>query len=239
MALLAIAESDPRKPSFSKQWATGLGSPISSALASLSLPALLNVLIANCPQLMLSITYVSYNSLFTCLVISREWLSYASERKGLRTSVPEGAQRSTFWLNLPYRYSLPLLVASGLLHWLLSQSIFLTQVNVMDANGKPAMANISTVGWSSLSLTLLLLLGGIMILTVFGFGFKRYPSSGMPIASICSRAISAACHPKPGQYDEATKRLQYGVMGKSDDGREFVGFSSTNVEPLVQGNLYY
>ena len=120
----------------------------------------------------------------------------------------------------------------------LVSSIFLTQVNIMEANGKPAQANISTVGWSSLALTLLLLLGGIMILTLFGFGFKRYPSSGMPIASVCSKAISAACHPMPGRYNEATEKLQYGVMGKLDDGSEVVGFSSTKVEPLVQGNHY-
>ena len=104
----------------------------------------------------------------------------------------------------------------------------------MDANGKLAEANINAVGWSTLSLTLLLLLGSIMILTVFGFGFKRHPSSEMPIASICSRAISAACHPRPGQYNEATKKLQYGVISKSDDGRKFVGFSSTKVERLVK-----
>ena len=108
----------------------------------------------------------------------------------------------------------------------------------MDADEKPARANISTIGWSTLALTLLLLLGGIMILTMFGFGLKRYPSSGMPIASTCSRAISAACHPMPGRHNEAIKKLQYGVVGKLDDGREVVGFSSTKVQTLVKGNFY-
>ena len=232
-----LAESAPSNPSFSKQWATGLGTPISSAVARGSASVLANVFIANCPQLVLSVAYVSYNCLFTCLVLSREWLSYASERKGLRTTFPKGAQRSSFWLNIPYRFSIPLLIASGLLHWLLSQSIFLAQINVVEANERPAFANISTVGWSSLALTLLLLLGGTMILTIFGLGFKRYPSTGMPIASTCSRAISAACHPMPGRYDEATEKLQYGVTGNINS-REVVGFSSMKVDPLIDGKRY-
>ena len=72
-----------------------------------------------------------------------------------------------------------------------------------------------------------------MIITMFGFGFKRYPA-GMPIASTCSRAISAACHPLSGRYNEATEKLQYGLMGNT----VIVGFSSTEVEPLVEAGCY-
>ena len=236
--LLTVAQQGSQRPSFSEQWATGMGTPISTALSSPPdpLPVLVNVLLANCPQLILSVAYVSYNCLFTCMVLTREWSSYSGDRKGLRTTTPDGAQRSSFWLNLPYRFGLPLLVSSGLLHWLLSQSIFLAQINVLEADGKPA-PKISAVGWSTLALTLLLSLGASMILTMFGFGFKRFPA-GMPIASTCSRAISAACHPLPGRHDEATQKLQYGIMGNLDDGRAVVGFSSTDVEPLIGGNRY-
>lgn len=42
-------------------------------------------------------------------------------RKGLRVTQPHGYQRSSYFLQLPYRWSLPLIVISGTLHWLLSR----------------------------------------------------------------------------------------------------------------------
>ena len=188
--------------------------------------------------IVLSLVYVSYNGLFTCMLLSREWVSFAWSRKGLRVHWPRGAQRATYWLSLPYRYSMPLLIASGLLHWLLSQSIFVAQVNIFsNSNTNNKLRTVDAVGWSGLALTLLLALGCIMILTLLGFGFLRY-KTGIPIASSNSRAISAACHPLPGKFSESTKRLQYGIIAELDDGRYRVGFSSEQIKPLVAGDHY-
>ena len=76
-----------------------------------------------------------------------------------------------------------------------------------------------------------------MILTLLGFGFLHY-SPGIPVSSSNSRAISAACHPLPGKFNESTKRLQYGVIAELDDGKYRVGFSSEEVKPLVAGDHY-
>jgi hypothetical protein len=91
-----------------------------------------NVLVANSPQVLLSAVYVSYNSMFTCMLLGWEWASFAYERKGLRVSAesPRGDQRSGYFLSLPYRFALPLMAVSGLLHWLVSQSIFIAMVKV-------------------------------------------------------------------------------------------------------------
>lgn len=90
-----------------------------------------NTLVANVVQVFLSVVYFSYNSLFTCMLLGHEWASYAHRRKGLRvSSKPMGAQRSTYFLSLPYRFALPLMAMSGLLHWLVSQSIFFVVVQV-------------------------------------------------------------------------------------------------------------
>jgi len=90
---------------------------------------LFNVFVANLPQLILSGTYFTYNGLFTCFLLGSEWASYSIQRKGLRVShSPEGAQRSTYFLQLPYRFAFPLIIMSGVLHWLCSQSIFLVSI---------------------------------------------------------------------------------------------------------------
>ena len=172
------------------------------------------------------------------MLLSREWVSFARYRKGLRVHWPRGAQRATYWLSLPYRYSLPLLVASGILHWLLSQSIFVAQVNMFTNDDPPAkLGSVNAIGWSGLALTLLLALGGTMILTLIGFGFFRY-STGIPVVSSNSRAISAACHPLPGKFNESIKKLQYGVIAELGEGKYHVGFSSEEVKPLVAGDHY-
>ena len=90
-----------------------------------------NVLIANVGQLVLSVLYFGYNALFTCMAQAIEWSDFAFRRKGLRvSSSPKGYRRSTYFLQLPYRYAVPLIALSGVLHWLVSQSIFLIDVEL-------------------------------------------------------------------------------------------------------------
>ncbi len=88
------------------------------------------ILIANLPQALLSFLYLTYNALFTCMLLAEEWSGFAHQRKSLRVSCPVGKQRSTYWLQPPNIYSLPLLVMSAMLHWLVSQSLFLVRVAV-------------------------------------------------------------------------------------------------------------
>lgn len=55
-----------------------------------------NAFIANSPQLIVSFAYVFYNSLLTCMIMSREFETYATKRSGICVSSPKGYQRSTF-----------------------------------------------------------------------------------------------------------------------------------------------
>lgn len=86
-----------------------------------------NAWLANLPQIFLSALYFSVNRLCTSLYFAYEWNKYATRRKGLRVTSPKGDQRSTYFLQLPFRYAIPLVAISGLMHWLLSQSIFLVR----------------------------------------------------------------------------------------------------------------
>ena len=97
---------------------------------------LANVFLANSPQVIISLIYFSYNATITSMLLAREWSSYFSEAKGLRVSTNEsGVQRSTYFLQLPYRYAIPLLMFSCVLHWLASQSIFVVAVEVYNMHG--------------------------------------------------------------------------------------------------------
>lgn len=88
-----------------------------------------NALIANIAQPILSVIYSASNGLITAMCAANEWNTYASEMKGLRVSgIPCSAQRSTHFLQLPYRYGVPLMILSVLTHWMVSLAIFVVSV---------------------------------------------------------------------------------------------------------------
>ena len=82
--------------------------------------------VANLPQVALSIAYLAYNGLFTRMLGEWEWSLLSVRYQGLRVSRPKGRQRSSYRLQLPYRWSIPLMATSGLLHWLVSNCIFVS-----------------------------------------------------------------------------------------------------------------
>lgn len=86
------------------------------------------LVVVNIPQLILSFIYLTVNALHTQLQVEHEWNSYARDYAPLRVSYPAGKQVSTYRLQLPYRYSIPLLVMSVGLHYFVSQSLFLIVV---------------------------------------------------------------------------------------------------------------
>jgi hypothetical protein len=56
-------------------------------------------------------------------------------RKTLRVSTPEGIQRSSYFVSMPLKYGIPLISAMSLLHWLISQSIFVYTADVYTEDG--------------------------------------------------------------------------------------------------------
>lgn len=201
--------------------------------------------LANLPQLILSLIYFSYNGLFTAMLTGYEWVSYAHKRKGLRVSRrPTGSQRSTYFLQLPYRFSIPLGLLSVALHWVVSQSIFVVAVDLYDPYARihPADMNQRRCGYSPIAILTALIMAVCMLLAAVGFGYLPY-RRGMPLAGSYSRAISAACH--PSKTDDSCsdvpcweQKLRWGVCETGEDGVGLCAFSSEDVEPLVKGQLY-
>lgn len=56
-------------------------------------------------------------------------------RKTLRVSAPEGIQRSSYFVSMPWKYGIPLIASTSLLHWVISQAVFLFAVEIYDGSG--------------------------------------------------------------------------------------------------------
>ncbi|KIW04859.1 uncharacterized protein PV09_04041 [Verruconis gallopava] len=202
-----------------------------------------NILLANLPQLVISFLFLAYNSILTSMVMAKEWSDFAHERKTLRVSAPVGKQRSTYYLQLPYRYAIPLLLSSMLLHWVTSQAIFLDRRIVLQVWwGEPYEDNdvgsVSTVGYSPVAAIICLLIGVSMLVALVFVALGRY-KPGIPLAASCSAAISAACHLERNEPDAAVLPLLWGVAASEQwDRIGHCAFSSLGVREPVDGNRY-
>lgn len=228
-------------------WRMGFGAVTSESMASLSVPGsngssgiLLIVLIANAPQALLSFLFLTYNGLFTCMLLAEEWSGYAHKRKSLRVTVPVGNQRSTYRLQLPYKYGIPLLILSGTLHWLVSQSLFLARVSGFSSSGvEDPEQTISTIGYSNIAIITVIIIGVIVVILGILNGFRKY-KPGMPLAGSCSAAISAACHQPGDDVDAATLPVMWGVVGTKGESGEVGHCSFTTFETALplEGEVY-
>lgn len=173
------------------------------------------VFMANVPQLLISVAYFMYNGLLTCMLSAVEYDNYAIERKPLRVSWPRGAQRSTYYLSLPYRYSVPLLIVSAILHWLVSQSLFFVEIVPFDLHGVAQDGEeVVTCGYSPVAIIFAIIVGASLLVVAILLGMRRFRSQ-MPLAGQCSAAISAACHPMTtAGGNHALKPVQWGEVGR-------------------------
>ena len=190
----------------------------------------------NAPQAILSFLFFSYNGLFSSMLLMKEWSGFAHERKTLRVTRPIDRQRSTTWLQLPYRYGVPLLIASSALHWLVSQSIFFVHVIILDAAGEQTRDSISTCGYSNIAVISVILLGSIIILLGILIGSRPY-KVGMPLVGSCSAAISAACHALKNDPNASLRPVMWGAV-KTNGSVGHCCFSSLDVSPPVEGRVY-
>ena len=237
--------------SISHLWSLGFGNVSSETLITITDShnlssaggVILIVLVANSPQIILSFLYFSYNGIFTCMLLAKEWRTYGSKSNFLRVTTPTGRQRSTYRLQLPYRYGVPLLIGSGTLHWFVSQSIFLARVDIIEPESfEYPLDGISTCGYSPMAIIFVVILGSIVILVGIANGFRKI-KGGMPLAGSCSAAISAACHPPKADVNASSKRVKWGVVAERNpnDPDNRVGhcsFTSFEVETPIVGRRY-
>lgn len=185
------------------------------------------VLFANIFQLMFSVLYLLYNRLFTIYAIAQEWSRWSTakgpeQRRGLRVSNPQPTQRSSYFISLPYRFGIPIMISSSALHWLISQAVFVVNTNGFDTKGLlHSTDSTSRVGFSILGIILSLVLGVVVVTVLILIGFRQLPSGpdGMPLASTCSALISSACHTAPEDRHVTYGHVLWGVVSEDVDSR--------------------
>ncbi|KAH6865739.1 hypothetical protein BKA58DRAFT_461727 [Alternaria rosae] len=201
------------------------------------------VLLANTPQLVLSYLYIALNALYTNMFVSAEWASYVKTRKPLCVTSPTGFQRDSYWLNAPFRYAIPITIMPGLFHWLASQSISKVQVSITDLHTRKAVNEISTCGYYPVAIILTTVVGFTIVAGAFVIS-RFWCLAGIPLASSCPAAISAACHALSEDVNASLLPVQWDAVthGKAgEDGEEPIGhccFTSFPVEMPIPGRLY-
>ncbi|KAJ5721210.1 uncharacterized protein N7483_009144 [Penicillium malachiteum] len=203
---------DSVKAALSGIWSMGFGSANTNTLITINLShnMIALILLANVPQLVLSIQYYLINSMLTCMLVAAEWDAYALHRKHLRVSNPHGEQRSTYYLSLPFRYSVPKLTLFTLAHWMVSQSLFFVNIVGYDVHGQEdKLTSTRGVCYSPLAIFIFfLLLSGCYIVCIVLC--RKTFKSHAPVVGHCSAAISASCHPPAEDVDAALKPVMWG-----------------------------
>ncbi|KAK0722601.1 hypothetical protein B0T26DRAFT_749977 [Lasiosphaeria miniovina] len=148
--------------------------------------------------------------------VQREFSNMSSLHKALRVSEPTGIQRFSYFISVPLRYGLPLYGTSALLHWLISQSLFLARITAV------------------LHIGLMAVVGIVLI------GFRTYDGT-MRMVSIDSGAISAACHALEGGWESGyVLPVEWGVF-KSRPGVGKCAFTTAPKHEMrdpVPGSFY-
>ncbi|KAJ5935563.1 hypothetical protein N7466_005110 [Penicillium verhagenii] len=194
--VIMVAKND----SEANSWTQPLGTAdVNTLIYDTTWPSslVLNAMIANSPQVIFSLLYFICNGQLTAMTLAAEWSSFAKERKGLRVSnSPKQSQRSKYFLSIPFRYAAPLMAISALLHWLISQSLFVIGVEAWNSDMlRDPLTDFFGCGWSPVGTVSVITVGSFMFLSLLGLSYKRF-NSAMPVAGSCSLAIAAACHPR-------------------------------------------
>ncbi|KAK8073075.1 hypothetical protein PG996_006423 [Apiospora saccharicola] len=174
------------------------------------------LIVVNTPQLILSFIYLVVNMLHTQLQLEREWNSYALAYTPLRVSFPHGEQTSTYRLQLPYKYSIPLISTSAALHWMISNCLFIvivdgtldgTDMTPVERNpNRPETTNdrlredfnmsgsvYITAGYSVTAIFVLFVSGTLFVLSPLFFSSQKLKGN-MTFGATNSLVLSAACH---------------------------------------------
>lgn len=149
------------------------------------------------------------------------------------------ASRESYFLQLSYRYGIPLTVLSGTLHLLVSQSLFVVSIDTYTWGGRET-ATLNKCGFSPTAMLAVMIAGVLMIVAVVGLGRYHYVTS-MPLAGSCSLVISAAYHSKlhsePGSI-VSEQKLQWGINGGCVKGVRHRAYSPEMAGRLEEESFY-
>ncbi|KAK9415401.1 putative DUF6536 domain-containing protein [Seiridium unicorne] len=205
------------------------------------------------PQLLLAILYMVTNSHLTTYYVSHELTLFALGPRPLRVSSdPAGKQTTSLFITLPRPISWALLVLFVAMGFTLSQAVFPAVITLSPSisTSSSDQNQIIAVAFSTQALLVLLALLFILIVLVVSLGLRRAPAAalvngqerGNPLVlkgGSCSAALSAKCHPAPGEVEPWKQDLTWGVVAEGVGMREGrCAFSALSVGAVDVGRTY-
>ncbi|KAL5384274.1 hypothetical protein DPSP01_005420 [Paraphaeosphaeria sporulosa] len=182
-------------------------------------------LLANIPQILLASVWLLYMGILTSMFLAADWAAFGTKGQRLMVKNARGEQRGTWLLGAPLAWGLPLLILQVILHWLISQSIFLISLNIHDPDGTltkyrkegPRFLN---CGYSPIAIIFCIVASLLLMLSAIALAFRRFPQGAPPVAATCSAAISAACHLPYGmlKHDSLYGNMKWGQCGQPQYG---------------------
>jgi hypothetical protein len=206
-------------------WSLGFGSINQNAivLADEGGTPITMAILANIPQVCLAIIYLIYMGIMSTMFLAADWSTFAFKPQTLMVSSPAGKQRGTWIFGAPLGWGLTLLGLQILLHWFVSQSIFVVKMSTFNKDGSAmrddpdepysGFANFINCGYSPIAIIFSIVAAGILLLSAIVFLFRRFPAGSPPVVSTCSAAISAACHVNNTGDEMTYTELRWGVNG--------------------------
>jgi hypothetical protein len=189
------------------------------------------VILANCPQLWLSIGYLLWNNQISRIWMEREWRLFYRHAKKPRVSYPlEGKNpgiRATRWLQLPYWVTFILMGLNTVLHWLVSQTLFV--VEILATQTKPAKFYLNFSPFA------IVCVGGASTILVLGMTiFYFVPiKTWMPLMAGSLRTVLTSCLHLPPPLPEGG--IMWGDI--SSERERLAGFGEVAAD-LVPGATY-
>ena len=133
------------------------------------------------------------------------------------------------------------MLCSGMLHWLLSQVLFLRRLEIRDRAGVfVSSSSMCAVGYSSVSLLVFVLVVLTCAIAVHLIVLQVGVYGIMPESVNERLVLSAACHPPASDIDVHLKAIKWGalVSQKTGTGVRHCCFTSREVEEVTKGRYY-
>jgi len=184
-------------------------------------------IIANIPQIFLAAAYLLYMGIMTTMFLAADWSAFAFRPQSLMVSTPVGKQRDTWMFGAPPIWGMALLILQTLLHWLVSQSLFVVKMKIYNKDGSPTVppinddldySQITNAGYSPIAIIFAIIAAGVLLISPIIFMCRRFPSGAPPVVSTCTAAISAACHPSNGHVGMVYGDFMWGANGGYHNG---------------------
>jgi hypothetical protein len=185
------------------------------------------VMIANSPQIWLSVGYLLWNTQVTRIWMEHEWRSYYRKPHIPRVSqnTDEPGVRATRWLQLPYWVTAILMMLSTTMHWLVSQTLMVVEINAPDG----------TIFYLNYSPFAILCIGTVATVLVLGMTiYYVIPiRTNMPLMAGSARVVFESCRRLPSKLPPTG--IAWGDISTSTE--MLAGFGKT-VGPLIVGAKY-